>query len=72
MNDDIDMFLDKADGNCYVESLIKSRQFLRDTALMHKLDAVIEAVLELAHMRAEKAKSEILKSNKNNVLKPIK
>lgn len=72
MSDDIEVFLDNADsGVSYVESLARTRWYLKDTSLIDKLDAVIEAELELALIGAEKAKSEVLKASKDNI-KPIK
>lgn len=73
MNEDIEVFFDKSDGSSYIESLSKSRQYLKDSPLLAKLDEVILLELELAKMGAEKAKSEILKAAaKDNVVRPIK
>ncbi len=70
MNEDIEMFLDES--GCYLESLIKSRKHLLPTHLLNKLDLLIEAELDLAIMGAKKAKSEILKTNPKDNLRPIK
>lgn len=72
MTDDIEVFLDES--GCYLESLIKSRKHLLSSAdLLSKLDAVINAELDLALLGSEKAKSEILKANaKDNKPVPIK
>lgn len=71
MNEEtIDAFLEQT--GCFLESLIKSRKHLTGK-LLSKLDGVIDAELDLALMGAEKAKSEILKANKEgNKLVPIK
>lgn len=75
MNDDIEVYLDGATtGASYLESLAKSRQYLSDSPLLAKLDAVIEAELELALLGTERARSEVLKTlskDKDN-LRPIK
>ena len=78
MNEDIEVYLDQtSEGSSYLESLIKSRQFLIQSggdgsnALLNKLDLVINAELDLALMGAEKAKSEIVKATKDNI-RPIK
>ena len=70
MNDDFDVYFDKT--GCYVESLLRSRQYLKNCpSLLYKLDEVIQAEIELALMGAKKAISEILKDSKDNV-RPIK
>lgn len=69
MNEDIIEYIDDSGG--YLESLIKSRKHVGDKLLV-KLDELIEAELDLAIMGAAKAKSEILKKNKDNTLVPIK
>jgi hypothetical protein len=70
--DEIDVYLEPQGSSSYVESLIKSRQWLKDMPLLlEQLDKVISLELELAVLGAEKAKSEILKATKDNI-KPIK
>jgi len=72
MNDDIEVYLDKvSSGACYLESLIYARARLDNAELKAALDEVILLEIELAKMGAEKAKSEIIKANKDN-LRPIK
>lgn len=71
MDEEMLMFVNN-DSMSYLESLMRGRVHLKDTPLLSKLDVVIEAELELALMGAEKAKSEILKANKNNAVRPIK
>jgi hypothetical protein len=71
MNDDDDMIdlLVGSNGGCYIESLMRSRRHLIDSPkLLEALDTVIEAELELALMGADKARSEILKLNKDNIV----
>lgn len=71
MSDDIEMYLAN-DSSGYLESLIKSRQYLKDDVfLLERLNKVIEVELDLAMLGANKAKSEILKKDKPNV-RPIK
>lgn len=70
--DEIEVFFDKSEGACYLESLVRSRQHLKGSPLLAKLDGVIELEIELAGMGAQKAKSEILKSASKDNLRPIK
>lgn len=71
MDDEISMYVNQDTGS-YVESLIRSRSHLSNApSLLHKLDQVISAELDLALLAAEKAKSEILKQS-NNTVRPIK
>ena len=72
MNEDIDIYFDKSDSTSFIESLGKTRQYLKDSVLLKKLDLVLEAELDLALLGAEKAKSEILKLDKENKVRPIK
>ncbi len=73
MNDDISMYLDKSDPSSYIESLVRCRALLSNSpTLLAKLDEVVSEELDLALMGAKKAKSEILKKSKDNILKPIK
>lgn len=72
MNEDIEMYFDQSDSTCYIESLAKTRQYLKDSDLLIKLDLVISAELDLALLATEKAKSEVLKANNTNNLRPIK
>jgi hypothetical protein len=66
------MFLGAAGSN-YLAELIGSRQHLSDSSkLLSLLDEVIEAEIELALMGAKKAKSEVIKNSKDNVVRPIK
>jgi len=65
------------DPGYYLCSLIKNRYYLigmsqmaDSTTLIEKIDKVIDLELDLAIMAAEKAKSELIKRNKNNI-KPI-
>lgn len=55
----------------YLESLARTWKHLRETTLKSKIEEVIEAELDLALLAANKAKSEILKSTKDNI-KPLK
>jgi len=56
----------------FLESLARTRQYLLSSAkLVAEIDAVISAELELALMGAKKAKSNILKADKDNI-RPIK
>lgn len=65
MNDTDEFFVSSSN---YLESLVKCRSLLKDNVtLASKLDDVIFLELDLALMGAEKAKSEILKSNKPTV-----
>ncbi len=70
MNEDIEVFMDES--GCFLEALMKSRRHVENTVLSTQLDKLIGLEIELAIMGAEKAKSEILKKNKDNVLRPIK
>ena len=72
MNEDVEVFFDKSDGSSYLESLCKSREYLKDSPLLAKLDEAIALELELAIMGAEKAKSEILKAAPKDNIRPIK
>lgn len=72
-DDDIDIYMDNSGGASYIESLAKTRPLLKESlTLSTKLDELIYMELELAIMGAEKAKSEILKKNKDDVVRPIK
>lgn len=72
MNEDIEVFLDSPQSGSYIESLARTRQYLKDTVVLaSKLDEAILMELELAILGAEKAKSEILKASKDNV-RPLK
>jgi hypothetical protein len=70
MSEDIEVYVSRDGSSCYLESLARTRQYLKDTDLLAKLDKVISLEIDLAEMGAEKAKSEINKKGKNNV-KPI-
>jgi hypothetical protein len=71
MDEDVIEFVN-ADSGFYLESLLRCKLVLKKkSAISEKLDEVILAELELALMAAEKAKSEILKANKDTV-RPIK
>ena len=69
MDEDTEVFFEGS--GCFLESLMKSRKYLADSAkLLRKLDEVISLELDLAVMGAEKAKSEILKSqSKDNIVR---
>lgn len=67
MNEDIGEFISDTAG--YLESLISSRKHLEFAPqLLEKLDGVIALELDLALLAAEKAKSSILKSIKDNLV----
>lgn len=69
MEDEMEMFFDSINP---VEGYIKSRAQLTDVPeMLSKLDTLIMLELELAIMGAEKAKSEILKKNSKNNIKPL-
>ena len=69
--DDSEMYFASSSG--YLEGLIKSRAYLIDSPdLASKLNEVISEELDLALLGAKKAKSEILKRNKENTVRPIK
>lgn len=73
--DDIEMIIDSGnDGVCYIESLARSARYLTEflPELLPKLSEVITAELDLALLSAEKARSELLKSNKEATVRPIK
>ncbi len=74
--DDTEIYFDSADGGSYIESLARSRHWLKDCAkdspLVIHLDELLFAEIELAMMGAAKAKSEILKKNKDTTVRPIK
>jgi len=73
MNDDVEVYFESEIQNCYLESLIKSRRFLADAPyLIKKLEEVIDLELDLAMMGAQKAKSEVLKTQPKDNLRPIK
>lgn len=84
MDNDIEVYFEGGAGGCvnYLESLIRSKHRLtiekpvfltgQENAILLKLDEVILAELDLALLGAEKAKSEILKANKDNTVRPIK
>lgn len=69
MEDDLEMYFDSTGS--FLESIIKSRKHL-DGKLLNKLDELIDAELDLAIMGAAKAKSEILKKDTDNKIRPIK
>lgn len=69
-DDDIDVFFEQS--GCLLEALIKSRHWLKDSTLISKLDELIDLELDLAIMGANKAKSELLKANKESTVRPIK
>ena len=72
MTDDVEIILGETGSEaCYIESLARTRFYLPGN-LLEKLDAVIEAELELALLGAEKAKSDILKDNAKNNVTPLK
>lgn len=72
MNDEIEMYFDNSDSTSYIESLAKTRQYLKNTSLLTKLDSLIDKEIDLAILGADKAKSEILKKNKEDTVRPIK
>lgn len=76
MNEEIDIYFDKDNGACYLESLIRSRLPLIksgcDVKLVNKLDAVLDLELDLAILGAEKAKAEILKDGAKENIRKIK
>lgn len=77
MNEDIEVYLDSSNaGSSYIESLIKSMAILEKLSngqgAIKKLETVISLELDLAILGAEKAKSEILKQTKDNIVRPIK
>ena len=68
MDETIETYIDQS--GTYLESLVRVWESLRktdSTELVTLAANVIKAELELGLMAAEKAKSEILKSNKNNL-----
>lgn len=71
-NDDIEIFFEKDDGGCFIESIARSRRHLKDTPLLAKLDELISHEIDLAILGAEKAKSEYIKKNNKDNLRPIK
>lgn len=72
MNEDIEEFILNTDSHSFLESLARARKLLEGTDMVAKLDEVLTAEIELALMGAEKAKSEILKKDKDNKIRPIK
>jgi hypothetical protein len=72
MNEDIEVFFDRTEGAGYIESLIRSRVHLKDSPLLALLDEVILKELELAKLESDRAKSDLLKSSKENTVRPIK
>lgn len=77
MENDIELFMDGGSNVCYLESLVKamermSKMLTFEAPEMVKFRQVINAELDLALLGAEKAKSEILKANKDNTVRPIK
>jgi hypothetical protein len=72
MNEEIDMFLNTASGISYIESLSRALLNLNGNHLASKLEEVIGLEIELALIGAQKAKSEVVKSNKDSVVRPIK
>jgi hypothetical protein len=52
--DEIEMYVND-DTGCYIESLCKCRKHLEGSALLAKLDAVLELELDLATVAAEKS-----------------
>lgn len=77
-NNEIEMFFDpNSQGECYIESLVRSWKILDDSAscplvMIDKMVEVISLELDLAIMGAQKAKSEVLKSQIKDNLRPIK
>lgn len=71
-NDDIEIYFQKDESGCFIESLSRSRQYLKNTPLLAELDEVIKLEIELAVMGAQKAKSEIIKKTSKDNLRPIK
>jgi len=63
--------MNEGDITSYIESLCKSRELLKNSELLNKLDNVISLELELALQCAERELSELRKSTKDNV-RPIK
>ncbi len=60
-------------SSSYLADLIRVRECLtKSKGLLAKLDELLSEELDLALMGAKKAKSEILKDTKLNVVKPIK
>ena len=72
MNEDIEVYLDGGNSPCYLESLIKCRQMLKDSPLLARLDEAISLELDLAVLGAEKAKSELLKTTAKDNIRPLK
>lgn len=58
-------------SECFLESLARTRQILLENPiLLAKIDEVLLEELELALMGSKKAKSELLKGDKDNI-RPI-
>lgn len=77
MNDDIELYMDGDSNVCYLESLVKAMTHMShlhkfDSPIMVKFEQVINAELDLALLGAEKAKSDILKANAKDNVKPLK
>lgn len=67
------IYFEPVEPTNYLESLMCARQHLtKKSALLAKLDNLIDLELELAIMGAEKAKSEALKEKAKDNVKPIK
>ena len=69
MNDDIEVIIAGETGSS-LESLVKSRAILlgsNGNEFISSINEVISIEIELALLYAQKAKSELLKSNKDNI-----
>lgn len=68
---DIELFM--LESGCLLEALIKSRRHLKESHLLSKLDILIQIEIEVATLKAEKAKSECLKKqDSKDKVRPIK
>lgn len=64
-------FVFTTNGEHIIKALAEARKFLEGSPLLSKLDEVISEELDLALIAVKKAKSEVIKSDKNNI-RPIK
>jgi hypothetical protein len=77
IDEDIELYFDRGDGSCYLESLAKTASTLSaiyslDSSVMSGMYKVLELEIELATVAAEKARQEVLKDRAKTNIKAIK
>lgn len=69
-DDDIPFVFSGGSIDCYLETLARTRRYLKDSTLLSKLDEVVEIEIQLALMGSKKALADANKPKDN--VRPIK